>query len=64
MSEKRIPTFTFSRRLGHTTYSVNVFSKDNEAATYEDKLLELIRSGALQADASEKPEGSPAEHAA
>ena len=49
MSEKRIPTFTFSRRLGHTTYSVNVFSKDNEAATYEDKLLELIRSGALQA---------------
>ena len=63
MSEKRIPTFTFSRRLGHTTYSVNVFSKDNEAATYEDK-LELIRSGVLQADASEKPEGSPAEHAA
>ena len=59
-----IPTFTFSRRLGHTTYSVNVFSKDNEAATYEDKLLELIRSGALQADASEKPKGSPAEHAA
>ena len=38
MSEKRIPTFTFSRRLGHTMYSVNVFSKDNEAATYEDKL--------------------------
>ena len=32
--------------------------------TYEDKLLELIRSGALQTDASEKPEGSPAEHAA
>ena len=39
MSEKRILTFTFSRRLGHTTYSVNVFSKDDEAATYEDKLL-------------------------
>ena len=64
MSEKRIPTFTFSRRLGYTTYSVNVFSKDNEAATYEDKLLELIRSGTLQSDASEKPEKSPAEHAA
>ena len=47
-----------------TTYRVNVFSKDNEAATYEDKLLELIRSGALQADASEKPEEPPAEHAA
>ena len=64
MSEKRIPTFTFSRWLGHTTYSVNVFGKDDEAVTYEDKLLELIRSGALQTDASEKPEAPPAEHAA
>ena len=64
MREKRIPTCTFSRRLGHTTYSVNVFGKDDEAVTYEDKLLELIRSGALQTDASEKPEAPPAEHAA
>lgn len=64
MSEKRIPTFTFSCKLGHTTYSVNVFGKDDEAVTYEDKLLELIRSGVLQADASEKPEEPPAEHAA
>ena len=64
MSEKRIPTFTFSRWLGHTTYSVNVFGKDDETVTYEDKLLELIRSGALQTDASEKPEAPPAEHAA
>ena len=64
MSEKRIPTFTFSRRLGHTKYSVNVFSKDDETVTYEDKLLELILSGALQADASEKPKEPPAEHAA
>ena len=30
----------------------------------DDKLLELIRSGTLQADASEKPEEPPAEHAA
>ena len=30
----------------------------------DDKLLELIRSGVLQADASEKPEEPPAEHAA
>ena len=28
------------------------------------KLLEMIRSGALQTDASEKPEAPPAEHAA
>ena len=64
MSEKRIPAFTFSRRLGHTTYSVNVFSKDDEAATYEDMLLELIRRGAVQADDPEKLEEPPAEHAA
>ena len=64
MTEKRTPIFTFSRRLGHTTYSVNVFCKDDEAMTYEDKLLELIRSGALQTDASEKPEEPPAERAA
>ena len=30
----------------------------------DDKLLELIRSGVLQTDASEKPEAPPAEHAA
>ena len=32
--------------------------------TYEDKLLELIRSGALQMDASAMQEEPPAEHAA
>ena len=53
MTEKRIPIFTFTQRIG-----------DDIAVTYEDKLLELIRSGALQADASEKPEEPPVEHAA
>ena len=52
MTEKRIHLFTFTRRIGNTNL------------TYEDKLLELIRSGVLQADASEKPEEPPAEHAA
>ena len=64
MTEKRTPDFTFAQRLGNTNFKVNVFCKDDSDVTYTDKLLELIRSGALQADASEKPEEPPAEHAA
>ena len=44
--------------------TVRAYCDDDIAVTYEDKLLELIRSGALQADASEKPKEPPAEHAA
>lgn len=64
MAEKRIPIFTFNQRIGNTNFTVRAYCDDDIAATYEDKLLELIRSGALQADASEKPEEPPAEHAA
>ena len=64
MTEKRTPDFTFAQRLGNTNFKVNVFCKDDSDVTYTDKLLELIRSGVLQADASEKPEEPPAEHAA
>ena len=64
MTEKRTPDFTFAQRLGNTNFKVNVFCKDDSDVTYTDKLLELIRSGALQTDASEKPEEPPAEHAA
>ena len=64
MTEKRTPDFTFAQRLGNTNFKVNVFCKDDSDVTYTDKLLELIRSGALQTDASEKPEAPPAEHAA
>ena len=64
MTENRFPTFTFFQRLSNTNFKVNVYCKDDADVTYEDKLLELIRSGALQTDASEKPEAPPAEHAA
>lgn len=64
MTEKRIPIFTFTQRIGNTNFTVRAYCDDDIAATYEDKLLELIRSGVLQADASEKPEEPPAEHAA
>mgnify|MGYP001633661291 FL=1 len=64
MTEKRTPIFTFTRRIGNTNFTIRAYCDDDIAVTYEDKLLELIRSGALQTDASEKPEGSPAEHAA
>ena len=64
MIEKRTPIFTFTQRIGNTNFTVRAYCDDDIAVTYEDKLLELIRSGALQTDASEKPEAPPAEHAA
>ena len=64
MTEKHIPIFTFTQRIGNTNFTVRAYCDDDIAVTYEDKLLELIRSGVLQADASEKPEEPPAEHAA
>ena len=53
MTEKRTPIFTFTRRIGNTNFTVRAYCDDDIAVTYEDKLLELIRSGVLQADASE-----------
>lgn len=47
MIENRFPTFTFSHRLSNTNFKVNVYCKDDTDATYEDKLLELVRSGLL-----------------
>ena len=64
MTEKRIPIFTFTQRIGNTNFTVRAYCDDDIAVTYEDKLLELIRSGVLQTNASEKPEEPPAEHAA
>ena len=49
MTEKRIPIFTFTQRIGNTNFTVRAYCDNDIAVTYEDKLLELIRSGALQA---------------
>ena len=64
MTEQRTPIFTFTQRIGNTNFTVRAYCVDDIAVTYEVKLLVLIRSGALQADASEKLEEPPAEHAA
>ncbi len=44
MAERKIPTYSFSRRLGYTHYDVVVTCDPYAKATYEDRLLELIRS--------------------
>ncbi len=44
MAERKTPTYSFSRRLGYTHYDVDVTCDPNAKATYEDRLLELIRS--------------------
>lgn len=62
MTEKRTPIFTFTRRIGNTNFTVRAYCDDDIAVTYEDKLLELIRSGMLQKP--DEPEKRQDEHAA
>ena len=35
-------TSTFTKKVGQTTYKVNVFFAENATATFEDKLLHLM----------------------
>lgn len=35
-------TSTFTKKVGQTTYTVNVFFAENTTATLEDKLLHLM----------------------
>lgn len=44
MAERNTPTFTFSRRMGYTHFDVSVTCSPDAKATYEEKLLELIRN--------------------
>ncbi len=44
MAERKTPTYSFSRRLGYAHYDVDVTCDPDAKATYEDRLLELIRS--------------------
>ena len=64
MTNVRKPDFTLHRKIGRTIYCIHGYFKQDTETTYEDKLLELIRSGALQMDASAMQEEPPAEHAA
>ncbi len=45
MEEKRgSPTFTMSRRIGSTTFKVNVFCSDTATETFEDKISRMIEN--------------------
>lgn len=35
-------TSTFTKKVGQTTYKVNVFFAENTTSTFEDKLLHLV----------------------
>ena len=35
-------TSTFTKKVGQTTYKVNVFFAENTTSTFEDKLLHLM----------------------
>lgn len=49
MEEKRGGTaFTLSRRIGSTTYLVNVFCSDTSTETFEDKIKRMIRNESVE----------------
>ena len=35
---------TFTKRIGNTTYTVNVYSNPNSKETFNDKLLRIIKN--------------------
>ena len=47
MTNVRKPDFTLHREIGRTAYCIHGYFKQDAETTYEDKLLELIRSGAI-----------------
>jgi len=38
------PAGTFTKRIGNTTYTVNVYSNPNSKETFNDKLLRIIKN--------------------
>ena len=41
-ASKEQATSSFTKKIGQTTYKVNVFFAENVTATFEDKLLHLM----------------------
>lgn len=39
---KKQETSSFTKKIGQTTYKVNVFFAENTTVTFEDKLLHLL----------------------
>ena len=48
MEDTRSTTFTLSRRIGSTNFTVNARCSDMAAETFEDKIFRLIRNGAME----------------
>lgn len=48
-------TSSFTKKIGQTTYKVNVFFAENTTATFEDKLLHLIANN----DIANQMHGTP-----
>lgn len=49
MEEKRGGTaFTLSRRIGSTTFMVNVYCSDTATETFEDKIKRMIRNESME----------------
>lgn len=50
---ERVMSF-FTKKIGQTTYKVNVFFAENTTATFEDKLLHLMTN-----DIANRKQGTP-----
>ena len=48
MENARSTTFTLSRRIGSTNFTVNAHCSDMAAETFEDKIFRLIRNGDME----------------
>lgn len=48
-------TSSFTKKIGQTTYKVNVFFAENTTTTFEDKLLHLIANN----DIANQMHGTP-----
>ena len=48
MENARSTTFTLSRRIGSTNFTVNAHCSDMAAETFEDKIFRLIRNGTME----------------
>ena len=51
MENNRTTTFTLSRRIGSTNFTVNARCSDTAAETFEDKIFRLIRNDTMEISA-------------
>ena len=64
IDNKKNSVIILYRRIGHTTYKVNIHFSDTAAETLDDKILHLIQreiltNGVEIPQTSQPPEGSP-----